>query len=247
MYDRCAEIIKKAGKVTAFTGAGISVESGIPPFRGDGGLWSTYDPSLLEINYFLRHPEESWKVIKEIFYEFFGKAKPNAAHCGLALMEEKGLLKAVITQNIDNLHQEAGSREVYEFHGTSQYLVCLGCSQRFHVSEVDLGVPVPACGGCGGLLKPDFVFFGEPIPAEAHARSIREAETADVFIMIGTTGEVAPASMIPHIAKRRGATIIEMNTEESNYTSLIADFFLCARATEAVTRLVEALGLLRGC
>ena len=107
MYDRCADIIRKAGRVVAFTGAGISVESGIPPFRGDGGLWSTYDPSLLEINRFLQHPAESWKVIKEIFYEFFDRAEPNAAHRGLALMEEAGLLEAVITQNIDNLHQQA--------------------------------------------------------------------------------------------------------------------------------------------
>jgi NAD-dependent deacetylase len=242
-YVEAAKLIKKARRVTGFTGAGISVESGIPPFRGEEGLWSKYDPSCLEINYFHAHPEEAWVVIKEIFYDFFSSAKPNAAHLGLALMEEKGLLQTVITQNIDNLHQEAGSKEVYEFHGNSKYLLCLECGHRFHVSEVDMTGRPPSCGKCSGLLKPDFVFFGEAIPEVAHSRAIHEAQISDVFILIGTTGEVMPASFIPPLAKQSGAAIIEMNIEPSNYTYQITDIFLRARATEAMTRLIKELGL----
>ena len=242
-YSEAARLIKNAGRVTGFTGAGISVESGIPPFRGEEGLWSKYDPGCLDINYFHAHPKEAWEVIKEIFYDFFDAAQPNAAHRGLALMEEKGLLQTVITQNIDNLHQEAGSREVYEFHGNSKYLVCLGCGHRYHVSEADLAQNPPSCIKCGGLLKPDFVFFGEAIPEEAHTRAIHEARVSDVFILIGTTGEVMPASFIPPLAKQNGAAIIELNIEPSNYTHQITDIFLQARATEAMTRLVEKLAL----
>lgn len=242
-YTEAAELIKKAGRVTGFTGAGISVESGIPPFRGEEGLWSKYDPGCLDINYFHAHPKEAWDVIREIFYDFFGTAQPNDAHKGLALMEEKQLLQTVITQNIDNLHQEAGSKEVYEFHGNSKYLLCLECGHRYHVSEVDLAQKPPLCSGCKGLLKPDFVFFGEAIPEEAHNRAIREARVSDVFILIGTTGEVMPASFIPPLAKQNGAAIIEMNIEPSNYTHQVTDIFLKARATEAMTRLVEALDL----
>jgi len=242
-YADAARLIKKAERVTGFTGAGISVESGIPPFRGEDGLWSKYDPGCLEINYFYAHSIEAWDVIREIFYDFFGIAQPNAAHKGLAVMEEKGLLQTVITQNIDNLHQEAGSKEVYEFHGNSKYLICLECGHRYHVSEVDLVQRPPSCAECNGLLKPDFVFFGEPIPEEAHTRAKHEAQVSDVFILIGTTGEVMPASFIPPLAKQNGATIIELNIEPSNYTQQITDIFLRAKATEAMTRLVEALEL----
>ncbi len=243
VYEKAAELIRNARRVTAFTGAGISVESGIPPFRGEDGLWSKYDPGCLDISYFRANPEDAWVVIKEIFYDFFGQARPNAAHKGLAAMEREGLLQAVITQNIDNLHQVAGSREVYEFHGNSQYLICLKCGERYPVANIDLGALPPHCGNCGGLLKPDFVFFGEPIPHDAYLRSLHEAETADVFLVIGTTGEVVPASMIPRVAKQNGAAIIEMNTLESNYTYQITDVFLQDKATTAMTQLLEALGI----
>jgi len=128
--EKAAKIIKSAKHVTAFTGAGISVESGIPPFRGDGGIWGKYDPKILDLPYFLANPLDSWIVIKEIFYEFFGKAKPNNAHKMLAEMESLGWLKAIITQNIDNLHQEAGSKNVIEFHGNSKILVCTNCGNK---------------------------------------------------------------------------------------------------------------------
>jgi NAD-dependent deacetylase len=237
-----ARLLRNARHATAFTGAGISVESGIPPFRGAQGLWSTYDPQSLEIGYFHAHTEDAWRVIKEIFYDFFGSARPNDAHRALAVLEQEGILKALITQNIDNLHQEAGSRTVFEFHGNSQHLLCLACGARTPARSVDLGVLPPRCG-CGGIYKPDFVFFGEMIPEVASRRSFEEAEHADVFLLIGTTGEVMPACLIPEEAKRRGAAIIEINTEPSNYTGRVSDIFLRGKATELMRALIWEMGL----
>ncbi len=235
--DSAAKIIREAKHVTAFTGAGISVESGIPPFRGPDGLWSKYDPIVLDISYFQTHPEKSWSVIKEVFYDFFGEAEPNDAHLALSALEKEGFLSAVITQNIDALHQKAGSKTVFEFHGTSEYLTCLGCGKKFLPKEISLDILPPRCSDCGGLLKPDFIFFGEQIPPEAHANSFREAEIADVFIVVGTTGEIMPASLIPREAKESGAVIIEVNTEKSKYTNSITDIFLQGKASKVLKEL----------
>ena len=240
-YQRAAEAIGSGRHVVAFTGAGISVESGIPPFRGEGGLWQKYDPESLEIHFFLRNPEASWRVIREIFYEAFDKAQPNAAHAALAELESRGVLKALITQNIDNLHQRAGSREVVEFHGSSRTLRCVDCAESCEAAQTDLSKLPPTCRLCGAILKPDFVFFGEPISHQAYARAFLEAERADVMLVIGTTGEVMPAGLVPRLAKSKGATLIEINPAESNYTREITDIFIEAKAAEALPRLLEAL------
>ncbi len=237
--SEAASLLKQSKYTTAFTGAGISVESGIPPFRGATGLWSKYDPIVLDIDYFHAHPLESWKVIKEIFYDFFGKAKPNKAHEVLAMMEQRGVLKNIITQNIDNLHQEAGSREVYEFHGNSRELVCTQCGKRFTMENINFEKLPVTCDVCGGLVKPDFIFFGEGIPPEAYEKSLAAAHNADVFLVIGTTGEIMPASQIPIMAKNKGAKIIEINVEPSNYTYHITDLFLKGKASEIMERLYE--------
>ncbi len=206
------------------------------------GLWSRYDPRCLDIGYFHEHPEAAWRAIKEIFYDFFGNARPNDAHRALAILEQKGIVKALITQNIDNLHLDAGSHVVYEFHGNSRLLRCLDCGTRHPVREVDLSLLPPHCA-CGGIYKPDFVFFGESIPEDASRRSFEEAKRADVFLLIGTTGEVMPACLIPEEAKRRGAAIIEINTEPSNYTGRISDIFLRGKAAELMRSLMAELGL----
>ena len=234
-----AELIKRSSRTVAFTGAGISVESGIPPFRGEEGLWRKFDPVFLDIDYFHRYPGKSWKLIKEIFYDFFRKARPNAAHYALAEMEKKGVLHSIITQNIDNLHQNAGSKEVYEFHGNSRDLVCEHCSTSFLATNIDLSSLPPTCPYCKTVLKPDFVFFGESIPEPANTNSFSEAKNADLFILIGTTGEIMPASLIPFEAKKNGKKIIEINIEPSNYTNAITDVFLQGKATELVHRLIE--------
>jgi len=239
--DRAVEVLKKAKHVTAFTGAGISVESGIPPFRGEDGIWSKYDPQVLDLDYFHSHPLESWQVIKEIFYDYFGVAKPNAAHLAIATLEKMGKVKAVITQNIDNLHQEAGNTLVHEFHGNSKHLVCTHCFDHSAVDEAIFAHLPPKCTKCGGLLKPDFIFFGEAIPPDAYAQSVEESRKADVFLLVGTTGEVIPASYIPQMAKRNGAVIIEVNTGASSHTYNITDIHLKGKATEVMTELLTKM------
>jgi len=239
---RVVELIKNSKSMIAFTGAGISVESGIPPFRGPDGLWSKYDPKCLDLDFFHAHPKESWTAIKSIFYDFFGKAKFNEGHRVLADLEREGLLKAIVTQNIDNLHQMAGSRQVFEFHGNSQRMICPRCKKICLPQEVNLDDLPPCCKNDGEVLKPDFVFFGEGIPEEAYSKSLLAAQKADVVLIIGTTGEVMPAAMIPTEAKRAGATIIEINTESSNYTNQITDIFLEGKASEV---LLELEGLIR--
>lgn len=235
--------IRSSKHTTAFTGAGISVESGIPPFRGPHGLWNKYDPRCLDIQYFTNYPEKSWPVIKEIFYDFFVNAKPNYAHIGLAKMEQAGYLHAVITQNIDNLHQEAGSKTVYEYHGNSKYLKCTECGKEYFTGDIDFNKIPPLCEKCKSILKPDFIFFGEPIPQYANLKSFEEAEKADVFIIIGSTGEVMPANMVPQAAKQHNARIVEINTSISAYADTITDIFLQGKATEVMKEITTKLGL----
>lgn len=231
-------LLKASKKTTAFTGAGISVESGIPPFRGKGGIWNKYDPELFTISYFLDNPKESWELLKKIFFEL-SDIKPtyNAAHRVLAKMEERGLLDSIITQNIDNLHFEAGNRIVHEFHGNGKQLVCLNCGKIYRREEIDISVLPPKCDKCGGLLKPDFIFFGEGIPQKAYIASEKAAKTSDVFLVIGTTGEVMPACQIPIMAKYYRAKIIEVNTEPSSFTNTITDIYLKGKATEIMEKL----------
>jgi NAD-dependent deacetylase len=238
---KAAEFLRRSRYAIAFTGAGISVESGIPPFRGKDGIWSKFDPATLELGFFYRNPLESWKVIRELFYLFFGNAVPNAAHTALARFEQKGLIKSVITQNIDNLHQKAGSKTVFEFHGNSQKLVCTKCRSEYPPDYIDFDHLPPLCGACSGLIKPGFIFFGEDIPFDAYQNSLEAAQKADVVIVIGSTGEVMPAAQMPVIAKQNMATIIEVNTEPSNFTRSVTDFFLEGRATEVMKELYFAV------
>ena len=232
-----ADLLKSSRFTTAFTGAGISVESGIPSFRGPGGLWERYDPEVLDLGYLTSHPAEAWRVINELFYDHFGAARPNDAHRILVRMEREGMLGRVITQNIDNLHQAAGSTIVSEFHGTTRRLVCLSCLREYAAATVSLDHIPPECRECGGLLKPCFIFFGEGIPQAALAESYEAASISDVFLIIGTTGEVMPANQIPLLAKECGAKIIEINPEPSNYTDRVTDVFLKGKATEVMREL----------
>lgn len=241
MYAKAAQIIKNSKRVTAFTGAGISVESGIPPFRGKNGLWNKYDPKTFDISYFHNNTQRSWEVIRDIFYDLFGIVKPNAAHYALAELEANGMLQAIITQNVDHLHYDAGNKVVHEFHGSLKKLVCLSCKSKFGISSIDLNILPPNCGKCGGILKPDVIFFGEPIPEPARTNSFKEATRSDCFILIGTTGTVAPANMIPAQAKLNGAKIIEINPHRSEYTGTVTDFFLKENASAAMEILMEEI------
>lgn len=240
-YIEASKLIHEAKRVTAFTGAGISVESGVPPFRGENGLWSKFNPEFLDINYFNSNPGKSWKLIKEIFYDYFGKAAPNKAHFALADLEKQGLLHSIITQNIDNLHFTAGSKNVYEFHGNSRLLTCTQCNKKHEASDISLETLPPLCPDCGGILKPDFVFFGEPIPEPANSKSFAETELSDVFLLIGTTGEIMPASIIPYQAAELKASIIEINIEPSSYTNSVTQIFIQEKAAAAMQKLTDML------
>ena len=238
---KAAQLLKKSGNTIAFTGAGISVESGIPPFRGEHGLWNKYDPKVLDLDYFQSNGERSWYYIREIFYDFFGKAQPNEAHRILARMEASGMLQAVVTQNIDNLHQMAGTQEIYEFHGNSGRLVCPECGHLIPVNEVDLEVIPPLCPYDSSILKPDFIFFGEGIPPLAYEKSFEAARNCEICLIIGSTGEVTPAAYVPHTAKKHGAVIIEINPEVSLFTHTITDIHLQGKASEEMMQLAKLL------
>ncbi len=241
LIKEAAKLINESEFTIAFSGAGISVESGVPPFRGEHGLWNKYNPEVLDLGYYLNHADECWVYIREIFYDFFAHAKPNKAHMVLASMEAKGLLNSVVTQNIDNLHFEAGSKVVHEFHGNAKKLKCLKCGRIYGAEEINFENIPPKCKDDGEILKPDFIFFGEGIPHDAYSNSFADAEKAEVCIIIGSTGEVTPASYVPRTAKQAGATIIEINPEESAFTQSLTDIHLKGKASEILEKLAKQL------
>jgi len=230
LINQAAKKIINAKYTVAFCGAGISVASGIPPFRGEGGIWTKYDPQYFEYEYFLAYPDESWMLTKYVFYSNMIDAKPNDAHYALAELEKIGKLQSIITQNIDNLHHKAGSKNVIDFHGNLEYLVCIGCGKKYNAMEYYESEKAPRCPDCGNYLKPDFIFFGEQIPDKIYLQSIREAQFSDLLLVIGTSGEVMPANLIPYTAKKSNAYIIEINTNPSNFTDNITDLFLQGEA-----------------
>jgi len=240
---KVADLIRNAKYAVAFTGAGISVESGIPPFRGEDGLWNSHHPIYLEIDFFRKKPFQSWIKIKEIFYDKLGNAKPNVAHEVLAKMEKRSFIESIITQNIDNLHQNAGSKKVYELHGNLKQLICTECNSEYDISFADLNYLPPTCYVCKGILKPDIVFFNEPIPYYAKKKSHEEVNKADIMLIVGTHAEVLPAAEFPAIAKKNGAKIIEINIKESHLTNTITDYFLKGKATEVLSKIGELLYL----
>lgn len=237
---KAASVIRK-GNGMAFTGAGISVESGIPPFRGSDGLWNQVDPSFIELSYFMEEPRESWKTIRSLFYDHWGKAKPNYAHQALTDLWKRNLITGIVTQNIDCLHQRSGIDRsfVHEFHGTLDQLACMKCSASYPPDRELIDQDLPTCPKCGGVLKPAFVFFGEDIPREAFEASLALAKTSSFCLVIGTTGEVMPACEIPHIAKRSGAVVIEINPVPSALTDRCTDIFLPCKAVEGMDLLLK--------
>lgn len=234
-----AKRIKEARFVVALTGAGISTESGIPDFRSKNGLWSKYD--INEYGYldsFLRKPGKVWKMIAEMISNF-SHAKPNAAHYAMAEMEKMSILKGIITQNIDNLHQEAGSKNVIELHGNYHSLTCMKCGRKYSIDEIELSNLPPLCS-CNGVIKPDIVFFGETLPRNAVIKAFDLTNRCDVMLVVGTSCAVSPAAELPLIAKQNGATIIEINMEES-MISHVADYQLMGKAGELLPRLLNEI------
>jgi NAD-dependent deacetylase len=222
---KLAALLQQHRRLVALTGAGISVESGIPDFRSPDGLWARFDPmEYAHIQAFRKNPAKVWALLKEMD-ETVSRARPNPAHFALAELEARGLLLGIITQNVDNLHQAAGSKRVVEYHGNALRFICDTCKGHHPRETLDFSHPPLYCL-CGGLIRPDVVFFGEQIPAGAQEEADSLARDCDVLLVIGTSGEVAPASYLPYTAKEWGAVIVENNLEPTLLSRTLTDHFL---------------------
>jgi len=215
------DIVSSASNAVALTGAGISTESGIPDYRSPGsGLWEKMDQSVVSLDGFFRDPTRYYSYAIEM-YSIRRLAKPNPAHYLLAELENSNLLMGVITQNVDGLHQEAGSGNVYELHGSLRQAVCLNCSLITLMDEVMerviSGENPPLCKECGGVLKPNAVFFGEILPRVPWERSLELTRKADLFLVIGSSLQVSPANILPDVALRAGAKLIIINLTPMPY------------------------------
>lgn len=240
---QAASMVREATSVVALTGAGISVASGIPDFRSPGGLWSSFDPWQVCSTWALRHnPHGVWTFLLQAV-PLLTRAMPNPAHEALADLERMNLLTAVITQNIDHLHQAAGSKRVVEFHGNSRRFYCMECGREYptdHALQLtEKSIPW-LCGVCDGLIRPDVVFFGESIPSLALKESFDLAGSAEVMLILGTSGEVAPANTLPHQVKARGGRVIEINLGQTSYGRL-PDVRIDARVEEALPLIRDEL------
>ncbi len=241
LIKRAANDLAEAGYVVALTGAGISVESGIPPFRGKGGIWEKIDPMEFgHIDVFEKNPEKVWNILIKDLKELIDKAMPNDGHKGLSRLEQMGKLKTVITQNVDGLHQKAGNSDVIEFHGSCARLRCMECGKKIPTHMVDTSIIPPLCQ-CSGILRPDWVFFGEAIPTHALQRSRQVASQCDIMLVIGTSAVVHPAAYMPVIAKNSGAKIIEINPESTPLTREIANYIIKGTAGEIMNAIIKEL------
>jgi len=241
LLEQAAEQWKKAAFPIAFSGAGISVASGIPDFRSPGGLWEKYDPiKVATAEALMINPHGVWEFMLDAG-TILDSARPNPAHEALARLEQAGRLMGVITQNIDNLHQRGGSREVVEYHGNFQRFYCQKCRQETPSDQVQekskQSIPV-YCEICGGLIRPDAVFFGESIPIRAQQKSAALVDRADLMLIVGTSGEVAPANVLPRQVKSKGGSIIEINLGRTSYGD-ITDIRFDAPVEEVLPKLAD--------
>jgi len=230
-------VILNAKHLTALTGAGVSAESGIPTFRGKDGLWNKYKPEELATpQAFARNPELVWKWYAWRMDIVFN-AKPNPAHYGFAELERLRILKCIITQNVDDLHERAGSKNVLHLHGSLRKIVCTKCDYSEYAEKPPKIPPLPKCPKCNSLLRPGVVWFGEMLPQDVLSKAIDEMYKSDVVIVAGTSAVVQPAASLPLIVKRNGGVIIEINPSETAL-SYIADYRIEKPAGVAMKEIV---------
>lgn len=242
--ERAAELLAGARHGLAMTGAGVSAESGIPTFRGEGGLWTKYDPvKVSSIDSFLADPAAYWRVSKERGSVALA-AKPNAGHLALTALEAAGHLDAIVTQNTDGLHQDSGSRRVIELHGSGRMVECLDCGHREARADVQARLNAempPRCPRCGrSRLKPTVVLFGEAMPQHAIEEAFDRAARADVMLVVGTSLVVFPAADVPLVALRGGATMIVVNAEPTPFDAY-AEVVLHGRSGEILPEIVRLI------
>jgi NAD-dependent deacetylase len=239
-----AELIRERQPCVALTGAGISTESGIPDFRSPTGIWAKYDPmEYATLTAFRRDPVKVWEFYARRF-EALARAEPNAGHYALAELERRGFLRAVVTQNIDGLHERAGSREVVEVHGSIRTASCLGCGARVAFAEVVAALaaaPAPPCPSCGEILKPDVVMFEELLPAAAIDRAFELARGAGVLLVVGSALEVYPVASLPDETLASGGALAIVNRGPTPFDGR-ATMRVDGSAGETLSTLVEALG-----
>ena len=247
--EETAALIVGSQRLVVFTGAGISTESGIPDFRGPDGLWTKVDPEDFTYQRFVTDRgarKRLWQMHRTVGFAF-DNVEPNRAHYAIAELERLGKLDCIITQNVDGLHQKAGNSEgkVLQLHGNMQWVKCLGCGVRHPFAEVrawiEGGVVVPECAGCGGILKPDAVFFGESMPVWETAEAERRSVACDVFIVVGSTLTVYPAALMPQYAVRSGARLVIIN-EGATELDHVADVRISGRAGEVMSRILDIVG-----
>jgi NAD-dependent deacetylase len=238
--ERAAELLAAAQRGVALTGAGVSAESGIPTFRGEGGLWREYDPiKVATIDTFMADPKVYWEVAKARGPAALA-AEPNPGHYALVGLERAGRLAAVVTQNTDGLHQDAGSGRVIELHGSGRMVQCLDCGTREPRADVqrrlEFQMP-PRCRICGGTyLKPTVVLFGEPMPLDAVAEANALADDADVMLVVGSSLVVYPAAELPMRAVRAGAALVIVNAEPTPYDR-VAEVVIHGRSGDVLPEL----------
>ena len=244
LVDKVAALILESSRVVVFTGAGISTESGIPDFRSPGGIWTKFDPDDFTIQKFMSSEKTrrmQWQMMAE--GGLLKDAEPNQAHHAVAELEKLGKLTCVITQNIDNLHQKAGSSpdKVFELHGNMKFVRCMSCDRRFPVDDILVRLDreeIPDCQFCRGILKPDAVFFGESLPQQALNDAIQHARHCDLFIVIGSTLVVYPAAYMPMYAVESGAKLVIINLSPTPMDAKAAAL-ITASAGETMSRIVE--------
>jgi NAD-dependent deacetylase len=237
--DQAVELFRDRLPVMVLTGAGISVESEIPPFRGPGGLWDRYDPyEYGHIDTFRSNPERTWTMLREIIEGAMG-SKPNEAHHAIARMEEKGWVRPIVTQNVDGLHRIAGSRDLLEVHGNARRIYCPQCKQEEYIDRSTWSSFKLRCP-CGSAKRPDIVFFGEGLPEAAISRAFILAYSGVDLIIVGTSGVVQPVASIPPIARSNGGRIVEVNPGSLELEGKHCDIFLQTKATKGMLALESA-------
>jgi len=247
ILKQAATAIARSGVVIGFTGAGVSTESGIPDFRTMGEFWQGFDPATFEVEIdnreaFEKNPKKVWGFFAQAI-AVMEQAQPNEGHRALARLGRIGRMAAVVTQNVDGLHQKAGSENVIEFHGNILKLRCPGCGASYSWEEMREGKMPPRCE-CGSVLKPEVPLFGEAVSLEAFSAARVLAMNAQVMVVAGAHGAIAPVNRIPVVAKEYGALLVEVNQEKSLYTDSFTDFFLQGKSGDVLpllAREVESL------
>ena len=240
-----AQVILRAKYPIALTGAGMSVESGIPPFRGPGGLWTKYgEPPMTQFQRFMENPKKAWQERmsrqNDELFKPHKVAQPNPGHHAFAELEAMGVLKFVITQNVDDLHRQAGQKALAEIHGNWKLMRCLDCGSRYGAEEISLEVLPPSCPKCKGMVKADTVSFGEPIPTDVMLRCQDHASRSDLVIVAGTSATVYPAAGFALEVKERGGVLVEVNLYESEITRY-CNISLRGGAANVLPRLTKAI------